>query len=917
MLHFGRKRVVHLDPVIDNSHKDADWVRNSLLPRLEASGLRVCIDYRDFEIGAASIVNMELAVEQSRRTLLVLTPHWVNSEWTAFEAIMTQTADPIGLRRSMIPLMREQCKPPARIAMLTYVDFTPTNDDALPWARLVDSLRPSTSNLESRTRIRQESKVQKPVDFSYDHPSDGSGSRDSSIPDVARTKNDWRDGLTTEQAQAAGHFGSSARVLAGPGTGKTRSLIHHIAYLIQEQDVPPKEILALTFTRAAAKELQDRLVLHLNVAEADLPQVLTLHAFALRILLRYRAHSGVTLPLRVADDFEEKQVLWPEIGNMIGQTPSAAGSGIQKYVATLDTRDVQHPEWQDLDFRIELEQALLRFTRFYGVTLRGELIHRLLLFLEGNPHIGEELKLRHLLMDEYQDLNECDQQTIELLEDFGAELYIVGDDDQSIYDFRYASPDGIRKFTLERPDAGDYTLTICHRCPQNIVSRASALIRRDRNRIHRDLKPESSAQPGRISALQFKSQVAEADGIAKLCQERVNSGQLQPEDIVILLSRNRLADRIVEALERLDLPVTVLTPSWPLGNKNGDFKAGRLVYCVLRILNDRQDAMALRTWLGMQSGIGPATIEAVKNLCIEHDFTLWDGLNAISVNPEQVKRGKDVAERFDAMTLVVDSIDQSVNLLEAIDHVVEYVRSLDNKNLTEAHDFLKLVLANANITELNELILALQTFDIRAETQLQASAIRVMTIHKAKGLSAELVIIPALEQDLMPGQNDEALGRRLMYVAVTRSRRELVLTHARNRTGYQSHLGSGGGEYRRVPSQFLAEMRLRSEHGERFIERLGSHRDVAARSGDVDTAVLRQLLVEAFTDELLMYFCYDHFMDVYHQYGMGMSKTAKVHRLIEHCDRTRQFGILLELIRQYNTAQYERFEPIIYHRSGG
>jgi hypothetical protein len=112
------------DVFISYSHRDSEWVRDWLLPRLEGAGLRVCVDFRDFEVGVPSLVNMERAAERSRKTLLVLTPNWIESEWTNFEALLVQTEDPIGLRRRILPLMRERCQPPKRIAMLTYADFT-------------------------------------------------------------------------------------------------------------------------------------------------------------------------------------------------------------------------------------------------------------------------------------------------------------------------------------------------------------------------------------------------------------------------------------------------------------------------------------------------------------------------------------------------------------------------------------------------------------------------------------------------------------------------------------------------------------------------------------------------------------------------------------------------------------------------
>lgn len=131
------------DVFISYSHRDLDWVRDWLLPRLESAGLRVCIDFRDFEIGAPSIINMENAVRQSVKTLLVLTPNWMQSEWTSFEALLIQTQDPVGTRRRLLPLMREQCTLPDRLGIFTHADFTdPANWDS-ELSRLINSIRPA------------------------------------------------------------------------------------------------------------------------------------------------------------------------------------------------------------------------------------------------------------------------------------------------------------------------------------------------------------------------------------------------------------------------------------------------------------------------------------------------------------------------------------------------------------------------------------------------------------------------------------------------------------------------------------------------------------------------------------------------------------------------------------------------------
>jgi hypothetical protein len=129
------------DAFISYSHHDSPWVRNVVLPHLEGEGLRVCIDFRDFEPGVARLVNMENAVERSRKTLIVLTPAWLESEWTAFESLLIQSDDPAGRRARMIPLRLKPCEPPRRIAMLTYVDFTQPSEFEFQLQRLVLAIR--------------------------------------------------------------------------------------------------------------------------------------------------------------------------------------------------------------------------------------------------------------------------------------------------------------------------------------------------------------------------------------------------------------------------------------------------------------------------------------------------------------------------------------------------------------------------------------------------------------------------------------------------------------------------------------------------------------------------------------------------------------------------------------------------------
>ncbi len=720
----------------------------------------------------------------------------------------------------------------------------------------------------------------------------------------------WDDGLSPEQRRAASHWGSSARALAGPGTGKTRSLIQRIAYLLQVRRLPSQQIVAITFTRAAAKELQERLTEYLDVSDEEVPLVCTLHSFALRTLLRHQAQSGIQQPLRVADDYEEQHILFPEIGRMLNKPAGEVEKALKAFEATWNTLDQEHEAWRAIGYRRQFEIALRSLSDFYGFTLRAELVFRLLRFFDGNPLIGQNLNIHHLLVDEYQDLNYCDQQAIARLEEFGARLFVVGDDDQSIYEFRHAYPEGIRQFARDRAGCGDYHLNVCHRCPTTVVRMATGLIGWDRERVHRDLQPEPSAIPGEVCALQFRGHAAEADGIAAICRAYVDAGLLQPEDIAILVSRRSLAERIVEGLRRVELPATVLVPIWPLGGREEGEREGRLIYCMLRLLADQHDVLALRTWLGLQRGIGLGTIESIREFCGSRHLSLWDGLRSISDDPTQLPRGRHIKACSDALVRELESLQSVDNLEGVLDLLARPAERNPNADRAEVRRFLDRVIEEEGIEDLNDLIHTLQTLDLEAETRLSANAVRVMTMHKAKGLSAEMVIIPALEQDLMPGRFDEALARRLMYVAMTRSRRILMMTHALARTGSQSYLGSAGGQSSRQRSRFLDETGARSENGQTFIAQLQSRlSDLSTEiQAGVRTATLREFLTVTFSDEELMAFCFDHFRDVHHQFGLGMSKTVKIHRLIEYCVSRVQIDRLLQLICEQNPAQYGRYE---------
>jgi hypothetical protein len=227
--------------------------------------------------------------------------------------------------------------------------------------------------------------------------------------------------------------------------------------------------------------------------------------------------------------------------------------------------------------------------------------------------------------------------------------------------------------------------------------------------------------------------------------------------------------------------------------------------------------------------------------------------------------------------------------------------------------FLRKIKGNDNTV--SELIFSLQTLDLRAESFLDSDAVRIMTIHKAKGLSSELVIIPALEDEVMPGKYEEN-ARRLLYVAMTRSRNYLVMTHALLRSGPQSYLGQGIGRPTRRASRFLTEIGIGSKRGDTFVPNPQAPRvivqDLPPINRQVDTGILRELLNAAFSDQEIRDLAFDRFRAVYDQFGSDMGKDRKISELIEFCMRRCALDDLISEVKMRNIIQFQKYENRLY-----
>jgi DNA helicase-2/ATP-dependent DNA helicase PcrA len=603
----------------------------------------------------------------------------------------------------------------------------------------------------------------------------------------------WDEYLTGAQKRAASHKGSHARLLAGPGTGKTLTMT--------------RRVLWLTFTRAAAAELRQCVKGSLDKSSGALPRVSTLHSFALRELVRNAQLTRLPKPIRIADDYEERWIIQEELKHLLGKDVDHIKGLLNALSA----------DWQKLTTRWEERfpdpqflGAWKEHREVYKYTLRSELVYQLKQALQEQ---GENMDLegppRYVMIDEYQDLNACDLAVIKSLATLGSEIYCAGDDDQSIYGFRFANPDGIRRFVDDYQPSEDIALDICQRCRENILKYGLYVAKQDPRRIDKAIKCKEQPEIGKVQVLRFPQQKDEAEGIAQLCYWLINDQQISPDEILILLRSdkdNKFSNPIKEALSKKNIPVgTISNPLEPLNSR-----PGRELLCLMRLTVNRADHLAWRTVLDLgDSGIGQQTFFKLYDMARREGITFSEVVQKVKVSPALIERtGNRVAEQANRVESIFSEIGvpEKGNLEEWLTAFAENII----RDEMERQEIVNLFLRVKEIAAVESLEDLLRTLNVSlgdAEQDKEKGKVAIMTMHQAKGLSADAVILAAAEDEYIPGRaTGEAVDdeRRLLYVSLTRARKHLYVTYCNRRTGQQKHSGRETGTEQRTFTNFLS-----------------------------------------------------------------------------------------------------------------
>jgi DNA helicase II / ATP-dependent DNA helicase PcrA len=639
--------------------------------------------------------------------------------------------------------------------------------------------------------------------------------------------------LTAPQREAVTHMDGPLLVLAGPGSGKTRVVTHRIAHLLAH-DVPPSQILALTFTNKAAAEMRRRVE---SLAQGRRVWISTFHRFCARLLREYAPLCGLRENYSIYDTDDSLRMLkraielvgnvsrfvTPEVAlRTISSAKSATISPDQFASAASDYRDRQLAEV----YAVYQQQLLLANAADFD-----DLLLHVVHILQENAGLRAYLdeRYRYVMVDEYQDTNLAQYAIVRALSIDHRNIMATGDPDQSIYAWRGANLNNILEFENDYQDTRVVRLEQNFRSTQRIVRVADHLISHNRQRKRKSLFSENELGPS-VRLVRYDDQQAEAESIADQIAAQIRGGR-SPADFAVFYRANALSRVLEKSLRTRGLPYQIVR-----GFEFYQRREIKDVLAYLHLLNNPHDDAALRRVINVPPrGIGRVTLERLEDFAHEQHLPLLEAARQpqlyerLGARPSTLLRGFVAlhAELSRLVHLPLGDIVQRV--LDASEYQQFLAQQADDPSedrwanvqelLSEAREF------DARSPEGPWLEPFLETAALVNDTDnwdQEAAKVSLMTLHAAKGLEFPAVFIVGIEEGLLPHirsvENPEGVEeeRRLLFVGITRSKCWLQLSHA-------SYRMRAGGRHAAVPSSFLFELPVEE------LERVGYHGPHASR----------------------------------------------------------------------------------------
>jgi DNA helicase-2/ATP-dependent DNA helicase PcrA len=624
--------------------------------------------------------------------------------------------------------------------------------------------------------------------------------------------------LTDEQMTFLNHSPSEhARLLAGPGTGKSYTSVEYLKKVMA--DNPELRVGYITFTRAATAEFL------VKVTEGELNvKPKTMHGFSLGILLKNKA-SGIPYPLRILDAWESKNIVWPDITARLRAkgfdkvTPKIVRALESEMAAGYESLDsARLPLAKEFPELVNAYKGIWsEHRRQYGYTLLSELPYHAGLVLEDINQGEAGLDL--LIVDEYQDLNHADQKVLIELSKQGVSIIAIGDDDQSIYSWRNAAPDGIRNFLDTYKTTYDYPLTISMRCGGDALEAAANLIELDPDRkLKKRLTASKKAKSTEFHYLKFRSNVGEARGVARVVASRIQQG-VSPADIAILV-RSSIPVWTKSLFEELDKAGIPIGQSLDIDSVFSQPQVRKTI-AMAQLLVNQHDSISWRALVKITPSLGDVFIANILNN--EHEGSFAAKLNQEFLEGfENQTRHKESAIKL--CSTVYDWI-HSIDLGEV--ELGEYgwgawlIEQIEADKFPQdaKQFFLDVGKQVGNDKPLTRFLTELAPL-AKDLSSGSSEGVRIMSMAKSKGLTVNTAIVMGVEAGRMPapmGQEDEEL--RLLYVALTRATDMTVVTYANTRTGQTARLGSNRVMMQQEQSPFMRHLTgVSLEDGDEYLQ---------------------------------------------------------------------------------------------------
>ena len=639
--------------------------------------------------------------------------------------------------------------------------------------------------------------------------------------------------LNDAQRQAVTAAPGQQLVLAGAGSGKTRVLVHRIAWLVEVEKASPWSILSVTFTNKAAAEMRQRIEQLLGISPQGM-WVGTFHGLAHRLLRAHWREAGLAEQFQILDSDDQLRLVKRVIRELGLDENQWAPRQAQWWIngqkdEGLRPQHIQAAGDLFLTTMLRIYTAYEQACARAGVVDFAELLLRSLELWRDNQPLREQYqaRFRHMLVDEFQDTNAVQYAWLRLIAGNSPSLMVVGDDDQSIYGWRGARIENIQQFQQDYPSAELIRLEQNYRSTATILKAANALITNNAGRMGKELWTDGTdGEP--IALYAGFNEQDEARFIVDRISEAIGEGMTRSE-IAILYRSNAQSRVLEEALLRAAIPYRIYG-----GQRFFERAEIKNAMAYMRLIANRGDDGALERIINIPTrGIGDKTLEALREHARQQDVSLWQAGCDLLDNKGLPGRAANAVQAF------MQLIEQLTERVEGVPLYSMAQQVIEHSGLLAFHEKEKGEKAQARVENLEELVSAARAFEnemvddeedgdvllaFLAHASLEAGetqadrfedSVQLMTLHSAKGLEFPLVFLAGVEEGLFPhkmsleepGRLEEE--RRLAYVGITRAMQQLIITWAETRRLYGSETFNKVSRFvREIPADLIREVRM-------------------------------------------------------------------------------------------------------------